>query len=189
MDDLLLRMFVGPFGRDVVPRHRRCRRALRPEARLCREVGSVEHDLIPCDCAAIARLGPSPGHEAPVPPLRQEQLGRYAAAMTDREVRIAKNEAIVREINEGIEESKASRTPEGDAPVMCECGNLDCELLITITVSEYEDVRQNARRFVVVKDHVIPDVERVVAETERFDVVEKVEGTSAGIAEALDPRD
>ena len=52
---------------------------------------------------------------------------------------------------------------------MCECGNLDCELLITITVSEYEDVRQNARRFVVVKDHVIPDVERVVAETERFD--------------------
>jgi hypothetical protein len=107
----------------------------------------------------------------------------------DREARIAKNEAIVREINEGIEESKASRTPEGDAPVMCECGNLDCELLITITVSEYEDVRQNARRFVVVKDHVIPDVERVVAETERFDVVEKVEGTSAGIAEALDPRD
>ena len=118
-----------------------------------------------------------------------QKLGRYAAAMTDREARIAKNEAIVREINEGIEEAKASRTPEGDAPMMCECGNLDCELLITITVSEYEDVRQNARRFVVVKDHVIPDVERVVAETERFDVVEKVEGTSAEIAEASNPRD
>jgi hypothetical protein len=137
----------------------------------------------------LSQTRTSPGPEAPVPSLRQEQLGRYAAAMTDREARIAKNEAIVREINEGIEESKASRTPEGEAPVMCECGNLDCELLITITVSEYEDVRQNARRFVVVKDHVIPDVERVVAETERFDVVEKVEGTSAGIAEALDPRD
>lgn len=121
--------------------------------------------------------------------LRQGQLGRYAAAMTDREARIAKNEAIVREINEGIEESKASRTPEGDAPVMCECGNLDCELLIAITVSEYEDVRQNARRFVVVKDHVIPDVEQVVAETERFAVVEKREGTSAEVAEATDPRD
>ena len=113
----------------------------------------------------------------------------YAAAMTDRQARIAKNEAIVREINEGIEEAKASRTPEGDAPVMCECGNLDCELLITITVSEYEDVRQNGRRFVVVKDHVIPDVERVVAETERFTVVEKREGTSAEVAEASDPRD
>lgn len=109
--------------------------------------------------------------------------------MTDREARIAKNEAIVREINEGIEESMASRTPEGDAPMMCECGNLDCELLIAITVSEYEDVRQNALRFVVVKDHVIPDVERVVAETERFTVVEKVEGTSAEVAEATNPRD
>ena len=125
----------------------------------------------------------------PVPSLRQGQLRRYAAVMSDREARIAKNEAIVREMNEGIEEAKASRTPEGDAPMMCECGNLDCELLITITVSEYEDVRQNARRFVVVKDHVIPDVERVVAETERFDVVEKVEGTSAEVAEASDPRD
>ena len=109
--------------------------------------------------------------------------------MTDREARIAKNEAIVREINEGIEEAKASRTPEGDAPMMCECGNLDCELLIAITVSEYEDVRQNARRFVVVKGHVIPDVELVVAEMERFIVVEKREGTSAEVAEASNPRD
>jgi hypothetical protein len=109
--------------------------------------------------------------------------------MTDREARIAKNEAIVREINEGIGEAKASRTPEGDAPVMCECGNLGCELLIAITVSEYEDVRQNARRFVVVKDHVIPDVERVVAETERFTVVEKREGPPAEVAEGSDPRD
>jgi hypothetical protein len=120
----------------------------------------------------------------------QGQVGGYAAAMTDnREARIARNEAIIREINEGIEEAKASRTPEGDAPVMCECGNLDCELLIAITVSEYEDVRQNALRFIVVKDHVIPDVERVVAETERFTVVEKVEGTSAEVAEESDPRD
>jgi hypothetical protein len=109
--------------------------------------------------------------------------------MTAREARIAKNEAIIREINEGIEGAKASRTPEGDAPMMCECGDLDCELLIAITVSEYEDVRQNGRRFIVVKDHVIPDVERVVAETERFTVVEKREGTSAEVAQALNPRD
>ena len=113
----------------------------------------------------------------------------YAAAVTEREARIAKNEAIIREINEGIEEAMASRTPEGDVRMMCECGNLDCELLIAITVSEYEDVRQNAFRFVVVKDHIIPDVERVVAETERFTVVEKVEGTSREVAEELNPRD
>lgn len=139
------------------------------------------------DVHSLAQQGHST--ETRVPSLRQRERGRYAAAMNDRQARIAKNEAIVREINEGIERSIASRSPDSDARMMCECGNLDCELLIAITVSEYEQVRQNARRFVVVKDHVIPDVERVVAETDRFDVVEKREGTSAEVAEASDPRD
>jgi len=108
--------------------------------------------------------------------------------MTDREDRIAKNEAIDREINEGIEEALASVSPEGYVRMLCECGVADCELLIAITVSEYEDARQDARRFVVVKDHVIPDVERVVSETDRYAVVEKREGTPAEIAEGSDPR-
>jgi hypothetical protein len=109
--------------------------------------------------------------------------------MTDRETRIAKNEAISREINEGIEEAMASVSPEGHVRMVCECGKPDCELLIAISVSEYEDARRDARRFVVVKDHVIPDVERVVSETERYAVVEKREGTPAEIAEGSDPRD
>ena len=110
--------------------------------------------------------------------------------MTDnREARITKNEVIARGINEGIEEAMASRTPEGHARMLCECGKPDCERLIAISVSEYEDVHQDPRRFIVVKDHVIPEVERVVAETERFTVVEKVEGTSAEVAEESDPRD
>ena len=115
-------------------------------------------------------------------------MGGYAAAMTDREARITKNEVIAREINEGIEEAMASRTPEGHARMVCECGNRDCELLIAISVSEYDEVHQDPRRFVVVKDHVIPEVERVVAETERFTVVEKREGTPEEVAEESDPR-
>jgi mannose-1-phosphate guanylyltransferase len=107
----------------------------------------------------------------------------------DRAARITKNEVIAREINEGIEEAIASRTPEGHARMLCECGNRDCELLIAISVSEYEDVHQDPRRFVVVKDHVIPEVERVVAETERFTVVQKREGTPEEVAEESDPRD
>lgn len=110
--------------------------------------------------------------------------------MTDyREARITKNEVISREINEGIEEAMASRTlPEGHARMLCECGNRDCELLIAISVSEYDEVHQDRRRFVVVKDHVIPEVERVVAETERFTVVQKREGTPEEVAEESDPR-
>jgi hypothetical protein len=109
--------------------------------------------------------------------------------MTGRESRIAKNEAIAREINEGIEEAMTSLSPEGHARMLCECGRSDCALLIAITIVEYEDARRDARRFVVVKEHVIPDVEREVAQTERYTVVEKREGTPAEVAEASDPRD
>jgi hypothetical protein len=109
--------------------------------------------------------------------------------MAERDARIAKNEAITREINEGIESSMASLAPDGYARMMCECGRPECEQLIAITVLEYEEARVNGRRFVVVKDHVIPDVERVVAETDRFAVVEKRDGTPAEISEATDPRD
>jgi hypothetical protein len=109
--------------------------------------------------------------------------------VTDREARIAKNEAISREINEGIEEAMSSLSPDGYARMVCECGLSDCERLIAISVPEYEDARRDALRFVVVKDHVVPDVERVVGETERFTVVEKREGTPAEVAEATDPRD
>ena len=109
--------------------------------------------------------------------------------MTDRDERIGKNEAVSRDINEGIEAAMSSLSPEGYARMVCECGRPTCERRIAISVSEYEDARRDARRFVIAKDHVIPDVERVVAETERYAVVEKTDGTSAEVAESSDPRD
>jgi hypothetical protein len=76
--------------------------------------------------------------------------------MTDRERRIARNEGISREINEGIEDAMTSVSPEGYVRMVCECGRSECELLIAITVAEYEEARRDARRFVVANDHVIP---------------------------------
>jgi hypothetical protein len=109
--------------------------------------------------------------------------------VTDREARIAKNEAIARDINEGIEEAMASMSPEGYTRMICECGRIECERKVAITVDEYERTRSDPRRFVVVKEHVIPDVEDVVDDTGRYVVVEKREGTPAEVAESLDPRD
>ena len=109
--------------------------------------------------------------------------------MTDREARITKNEAIARDINEGIEEAMASVSPEGYVRMLCECGQRECERKVAISVAEYERERSDPRRFVVVKEHVIPDVEDVVADAERYVVVQKREGTPAEVAEELDPRD
>jgi hypothetical protein len=109
--------------------------------------------------------------------------------MSDREARIARNEALAREINEGIEEARASSDPEGYLRMVCECGNRECDRLLAVSIHEYEQVRSDPRRFLVVREHVVPDVEVVVAEFDRFVIVEKREGTPADVAEALDPRD
>jgi hypothetical protein len=73
--------------------------------------------------------------------------------------------------------------------MVCECGNRDCDRLLAVSIHEYEQVRSDPRRFLVVREHVVPDVEVVVAEFDRFVIVEKREGTPADVAEALDPRD
>ena len=111
--------------------------------------------------------------------------------MSSREERLAKNEATSREINEGIRDAHDGDTGEsGDRQVrmVCECGHAGCERLVAITPSEYEQVRSDPVEFVVVREHVIDDVERVVRETDRFVVVAKMEGVPAAVATEDDPR-
>jgi hypothetical protein len=101
---------------------------------------------------------------------------------------VARNEAISREINEGIELSHSPEVPHDTIRMVCECGRPECDRLLAITVGEYEKVRSDPRRFVVVKDHVVDDVEFVVDQNDRFTVVQKREGEAAEVVEALDPR-
>lgn len=108
--------------------------------------------------------------------------------MESREGRVARNESTSREINEGIQEAHENAEPDQQIRMLCECGHDSCERVIAITMQEYEQVRSDPRRFAVVKEHVIADVEDVVDETDRFLVVMKREGTSADVAEDLDPR-
>jgi hypothetical protein len=107
--------------------------------------------------------------------------------MSEREARIARNEAFSREINEGIEDARPS-TPGDYLRMVCECGRPDCSSLIAISIQEYEAVRADPRSFVVHHSHVTHDVEDAVRTTERFVVVRKREGTPATIAEEEDPR-
>jgi hypothetical protein len=60
--------------------------------------------------------------------------------------------------------------------------------MMAITVPQYERVRSDARRFAVARDHVVPDVERVIEENDRFVVVVKDEGAAEEIAIEEDPR-
>jgi len=109
------------------------------------------------------------------------------AAMSEPAERIARNEALLRAINERVAE--VSQVDGEGEPVefICECGDADCVEAIPLTLDEYESVRSNATWFVVRPGHEAPDVEKVVLRNEQFVVAEKHSG-EAEIAEATDPR-
>ena len=119
--------------------------------------------------------------------------------VSNREERVARNESTVRAINERLQRGQRdqldqSERGQSDAPVdhlriLCECGLPDCDRVIVLTVAEYEHVRADPREFLVVADHMVGDVERVVARTDRYAVVAKREGPAAAIVVEQDPRD
>ena len=108
------------------------------------------------------------------------------ALSEDFAARVASNEAAYRKVNEGIKTGR--RVQDNDQhPFLCECGNLGCNQIIGLRLSEYEAVRKNPRRFVVVNGHEYPEVETVVRRADRYAVVEKHPET-AGIVERTNPR-
>ena len=105
-----------------------------------------------------------------------------------RQVRAAQNQSLYREVNERLEGIASTfRYVAESTSFICECADTACAGRIELQLSEYEAVRAEANRFVVLPNHVFPDVERVVASNERFDVVEKIEA-GAKAAAAVDPR-
>jgi hypothetical protein len=98
--------------------------------------------------------------------------------------RFARNEAIFREVNERVADVKDTEARMTD--FLCECGNLDCVEELSLTDAEYMKIRSNSATFAVVPGHVLEDVETVIEETDRFQIVEK-HPREAAIAEATDP--
>jgi 5-bromo-4-chloroindolyl phosphate hydrolysis protein len=110
------------------------------------------------------------------------------AQVSSREERVARNESTTRQINEDIEHAHQGAAPPEHVRMLCECGREACDRVIAITLAEYESLRADPRRFVVAHDHVLADLEQVVARTDRYAVVAKREGTAAAVAVEEDPR-
>ena len=99
---------------------------------------------------------------------------------------MAGTEAAFRRVNEAIERGRWPGE-RGSAAFRCECANEGCTELVELTADEYERVRSNPRRFVVVPGHESPEIEDVVETHAGFLVIEK-RGQAAQVAEATDPR-
>lgn len=101
--------------------------------------------------------------------------------------RIAKTEALFRNVNEGIREA-SGRLDSEMAEFVCECGDPNCTEHIRVPLSEYEQVREHATRFVVRPGHVKGPIERVVERGRNYAVIEKLDRVVARIARRLNPR-
>lgn len=110
--------------------------------------------------------------------------------MGEREDRIARNEALFRSVNERVRElagSPPTATAPETVPFVCECGIADCAATVQLTIAEYEHVRADPAQFVVTPGHEIPEVEDIVEQHERYDIVRK-HAHEAQIAIDTDPR-
>jgi hypothetical protein len=103
------------------------------------------------------------------------------------EDRIAVNESVFREINEGIERGQWPGEEGLQVGFRCECARLGCNQVIELTVGEYERVRAHPRRFMVAVGHEMPEAEAVIETKTDYVVVEKL-GQAGRLAESTDPR-
>jgi hypothetical protein len=96
--------------------------------------------------------------------------------MDGRQERSARNEALLREVNERIHEvgERLQVLPQDDRlDFRCECGRPSCEGYVSMTAPDYERVRSDNDRFVVVPGHEDSEIERVVEQGEGYLVVDK----------------
>ena len=90
----------------------------------------------------------------------------------------ARQQALIREVNERVAELNESFEVDGRSAFLCECDDPACIESLELTPAEYELVRADDARFVVVPGHEQRDVERVIEESNRFIVVERVEAAA-----------
>jgi hypothetical protein len=110
------------------------------------------------------------GLDMPGPPADERAQRRVAAA-----------QANLRRLNQ------AMRSLDDSTVYRCECGRLGCNVLIRLRPDEYGAVRAHARRFVVVPDHEVAEIEHVVERQGGHAVVEAHAPVAIEVAEATSP--
>ena len=104
--------------------------------------------------------------------------------------RVARNEAMFREANEGIEGAAEEYSIEHPVPFLCECADPACTKVVLLPLNVYEEVRSEPSHFLNAVGHESASGPhaRVVEYRDGWVLVEKV-GQAGEIAEALDQRE
>lgn len=108
--------------------------------------------------------------------------------MSERQRRRGLNEAVFREVNERIHDLNEHFGLESqDLDLICECDDTSCADRISMSKTDYEQVRADSRQFAIVPGHSDAAVEVVIAREKGYHLVRK-QSEAAAIAEETDPR-
>jgi hypothetical protein len=103
-------------------------------------------------------------------------------------VRAARHQSLFREVNERVADLNETFSPlDPMGEWICECADERCFEPMSLTLAEYEAIREHAARFPVLPGHERPEVETVVEANDRYLVVEKI-GAARAVAVEHDPR-
>ena len=96
-------------------------------------------------------LGAFPARGARIHPVEEAQKAR-----------LARNEDLFRQVNEKIDDIAARHGDDAHVyEFFCECSDVDCSERVHLTLPQYAHVREEPARFVVVKGHVLEEIEHV----------------------------
>ncbi len=105
----------------------------------------------------------------------------------DRDLRAARNETLFRAVNEKLRELNEAFSEVSETyAIACECADVGCVETLHVSTQEYLTVREHPRRFLVLRDHVYENVERVLSSNDGYLVVEKTAAVSE-ITDATNP--
>jgi hypothetical protein len=93
--------------------------------------------------------------------------------------RRAENEAAFRTRNQSLKAILDSVLPDENKDdfklrFTCECSNEDCHEVVELSAAEYEQIRRDNRKFIILPGHQQRDIERVVSSA-GYAVAEKLQ--------------
>jgi hypothetical protein len=115
----------------------------------------------------------------------RDGAGGLPAVVQDR---LARNEAVFRDVNEQIESLNEMGARMRRFPVVCECAAESCAETMFVEHAFYESVRAHSERFIVKSGHVRSEVDDVVDGAGEMLVVAKKPGRPREVADETDAR-
>jgi hypothetical protein len=93
-----------------------------------------------------------------------------------RHERVRENQEAFRRANDEIAAAARDLDQDEPTPFLCECVAERCTQVVMLTLEEYEDVRSDAARHVIVPGHAVAENERVLEESDRYWITEEKNG-------------